>query len=120
MLYQELSSQVIGAVIAVHRELGPGLLEAPYHNALYYELAERGLAVAYNAPYPVFYKGRQVGEYFADLVVAGKIILEVKSVGLITAVHQAQLVNYLRIAGLRLGLLVNFHGERAQWQRFAV
>jgi GxxExxY protein len=85
MLYQELSSQVIGAVIAVHRELGPGLLEAPYHNAIYYELAERGLTVAYNAPYPVFYNSRQVGEYFADLVVAGKIIPEVESVGLLTA-----------------------------------
>lgn len=85
LLYQELSSQTIGAVIAVHKELGPGLLEAPYHNVLYYELAERGLAVAYNTPYPVFYKGRQVGEYLADLVVAGKIILEVKSVGRLTA-----------------------------------
>jgi GxxExxY protein len=120
MLYRELSSQVIGAVIAVHNELGPGLLEAPYHNALYYELQESGFSVQYNTPYPVVYKGNEVGEYFADLVVENKIIIEVKSVSELTKIHQAQLVNYLHISGLHLGLLVNFHGLKAAWQRFAV
>jgi len=120
MLYQELSSEVIGAVITVHKVLGGGLLEFPYHNALYYECKERGLLVQYNVPFPVFYKGKQVGEYFADLVVGGKVIVEVKSVGKLTEVHKAQLVNYLRIAGLRVGLLVNFQGVRAEWQRFVL
>ena len=120
MLYQELSQQVIGAFIAVHKGLGPGLLEAPYHNALYYELKGNGFGVVYNAPYPVYYKGEQVGEYFADIVVAGRIIVEVKSVGQVTDVHRAQLVNYLRIAGLKVGFIVNFHGLRAAWERFVV
>ena len=120
MLYQELSSQIIGALIEVHKKLGPGLLEAPYHNALYYELAGQGLSVGYNTPFPVYYKGEQVGEYYADLTVAGKVIVEVKSVSSVTPVHRAQLINYLHISGYRLGLLVNFQGLKAKWERFVV
>ena len=120
MLYQELSSEVIGAFIAVHKVLGPGLLEAPYHNAMYYELRGRGINVTYNAPFPVYYKGNQVGDYFADLVVESKIIVEVKSVRQVTTVHQAQLVNYLTISGLKVGFIVNFQGRRAVWERFVM
>jgi GxxExxY protein len=117
MLYQALSEQVIGSFISVHKALGPGLLEAPYHNALYYELANRGFTVVYNAPYPVYYLGKEVGEYFADLTVEGKIIVEVKSVAALLPIHRAQLVNYLRISGFRLGFLTNFSGSRVDWQR---
>ena len=120
LLYRELSSDIIGAIISVHNALGPGLLEAPYHNALYYELVSRGHAVSYNTPYPVFYKGNQVGEYYADLTVADKVIVEVKSVSAVTAVHRAQVLNYLRIADIRLGLIVNFHGVKAVWERFVL
>ncbi len=120
MLYQELSGKVIGCIIRVHNELGPGLLEAPYHNALFYELKGQGLRVLYNAPFPVFYRGNQVGDYFADLVVESKIILEVKVVRELTDVHRAQLINYLRLAGLKVGLLVNFHGTRVKWERLVL
>ena len=120
MLYPELSKLVIDGVIKVHKELGPGLLESCYHNALYFEFKEMGLEVAYNAPFNVFYHGQQVGEYFADLVVNGQVIIEVKAVNALSAAHEAQLINYLRISGCRLGFLVNFRGQRAVWKRFVV
>ena len=120
MLYEELSTTIVDAVIAVHKALGPGLLEMPYHNALYMELRAQGLAVTYNAPFPVYYRGEQVGDYFADLVVEGKIVIEVKSVREVGQAATAQLINYLRISGCRLGFLVNFHGTRATWKRYVV
>jgi GxxExxY protein len=120
MVYQDITERVIGGFIAVHKALGPGLLEFPYHNALYYELVEQGLKVVYNPAYPVFYKGQQVGDYYADLVVEGKVIIEVKSVVRITQVHEAQLLNYMHISGLEVGFLVNFRGRKAEWNRFVL
>lgn len=120
MLYPELSKTIIDAVFAVNRSLGSGLLEAPYHNALYYELKARGAVVKYNVGYVVSHRGQTVGEYYADLVVAGKVIIEVKAVCALTPVHEAQLINYLRISGLRLGFLINFGGCKATWKRLVV
>ena len=80
MLYHELSVKILDAVFEVHRALGSGLLEKCYHNALYYELQAAGLSVGYNVPFTVTYKGNVVGEYLADLVVDGKVVLELKSV----------------------------------------
>ena len=120
MLYPELSSTIIDAVFAVNRALGPGLLEALYHNALFYELKASGVPVEYNVGYTVFHRGQSVGEYFADLVAANKVIIEVKAVSALAAVHQAQLLNYLRISGLRLGFLITFGGIKATWKRLVV
>ena len=96
----------------VHSQMGPGLLEQCYHNALFFELRAQGLKAAY--------KGQQVGEYFADLVVENKVIIELKSVRAITSVHAAQLLNYLHISKCRLGILVNFQGSSLEWQRLVV
>lgn len=120
MLYKELSYQVIGCCMAVHKELGPGLLEQCYHNALFYELKEAGLNVVYNQPFSVRYKGNTVGEYFADLVVNNSVILELKSVKAINDSHKAQLINYLHISGCRVGYLLNFQGMQLEWQRLVV
>jgi GxxExxY protein len=120
MLYEELSHKVLDAVFAVHRELGPGLLEQCYHNALYYELAGLGLQVAYNAPFTVSYKGNVVGEYLADLVVSGKIALEIKSVHAFGNEHVAQLLNYLHISRCRLGYLINFQNSRVEFKRLVL
>ncbi|MDC7124240.1 MAG: GxxExxY protein [Spirochaetales bacterium] len=98
MLYEKLSYQIVGACMAVHRELGSGLLEQCYHNALFYELKASGLRVSYNVPFTVKYRGEVVGEYFADLVVDNKVILELKSVRALAPEHTAQLINYLHIA----------------------
>ena len=111
VLYEEISFQIIGCCLKVHRVLGAGLLEKCYHNALFYALKKAGFQVGYNVPYVVKYEGNVVGEYFADLVVDGKIILELKSVSRLGSAHQAQLINYLHISGCRVGYLLNFQNQ---------
>ena len=120
MIYPELSQIVIDSAFRVSRELGPGLLEGCYHNALYYELGASGVNVSYNMPYVVKYHGEVVGEYFADLVVNGKIILELKSVKAFTGEHTAQLLNYLHISGCKLGYLLNFQNSRFEFKRYVL
>ena len=120
LLYEELSNKIVGGFIRVHGELGPGLLESCYHNALFYELKSAGLGVVYNAPFNVFYRGEQVGEFYADLAVNSRVIIEIKAVRALSAANEAQLLNYLHISGCRVGYLVNFMGERVVWKRFVV
>lgn len=105
----EIGTIVVDAAIAVHRELGPGLLESVSVAALAHELRERGLGVACQVAIPVAYKGMRFEEGFrADMVVADKVIVEVKSVEKVTPAHKKQLQTYLRLSGLRLGYLLNF------------
>jgi GxxExxY protein len=106
-----LSKQVLDAAFAVHTELGPGLLESTYVACLKYELEARGLRVQAEVPCPVVYKGNKLAEigYRIDLLVEGQLVIEVKAVEVIAAVHRAQLLSYLRHSGIRLGLLLNFH-----------
>ena len=120
MLHESLSFKIIGCCFRVHNELGAGLLEQCYHNALFYELRACGFKVGYNAKFNVRYRGQLVGEYFADLLVEDKIILELKAVKRLNKVHYAQIMNYLHISGCHLGLLVNFQGSQLEWKRFAV
>jgi GxxExxY protein len=120
MLYPEVSKQVVDGFFAVHRELGSGLLESCYHNALFYELRRQGLGVEYEKPLSVSYRGQVVGEFYADLVVENRVIIEVKAVTEFSRFMDAQLLNYLRISGLRLGFLVNFQGIKAEFKRFIV
>ncbi|HAK45185.1 MAG TPA: GxxExxY protein [Spirochaeta sp.] len=120
VLYKDLSYQIIGCALEVHSGIGPGLLEQCYHNALYFQLKEAGFNVGYNKSYNVEYKGNIVGEYFADLVVDNKIILELKSVKQLGDAHMAQLINYLHISGCRVGYLLNFQSAQLEFQRMVV
>ncbi len=120
MLYPELSNLIIDGVVKVHNSLGSGLLESCYHNALFFELKKAGLKVAYNAPFNVLYEGEQVGEYYADLAVNGRVIIEIKAVRALGPANEAQLLNYLHISGYRLGYLINFQGTKAVWKRYIV
>lgn len=120
LLYEELSNKIIGAFFSVHNELGAGLLESCYHNALFFALKSLGLNVVYNAPFNVFFRNEQVGEFYADLAVNIKIIIEIKAVKVLSSAHEAQLLNYLHISKCRVGYLVNFQGERVVWKRFVV
>lgn len=106
----ELSNVVIGAAIEVHKHLGPGLLEAVYRGCLAHELMERGISVEREVVMPVRYKGIEfsVG-YRADLIVEKRIIVELKAVDSLQPIFTAQLLSYLRMSGLKLGLLVNFN-----------
>jgi len=119
MELRELTYTIIGCCFAVHKNLGPGLLESCYHNGLYYELQHASLAVRYNVPYAVSHRGYTVGEYFADLVVENRVIIEVKAVSGFNPAHTAQLLNYLSISSCPVGLLVNFQGVSLEWRRLA-
>lgn len=104
-----LTEAIIGAAIEVHRHLGPGLLESTYEQALCVELELRGLALERQKCLPIEYKGHLLGEYRLDLLVAGAVVVEVKSVDRLDPIFDAQVLTYLRATGCRRGLLVNFN-----------
>ena len=106
---QELTERIIGCAIEVHRALGPGLLESAYVGALAIELAHRGIPFERQLRIPLNYRGRSIGDYFVDLVIADRVVVEVKSVVRLEPVFEAQVLTYLRITGLRVGLLLNFN-----------
>jgi GxxExxY protein len=109
----DLTHRIIGAAIAVHTELGPGLMESAYEVCLEHELKASGLSVQKQVPLPVFYKGVQLDAgYRIDLVVERAVVGEVKAVNAIEPVHEAQMLSYLRLSGHRVGLLINFHVPR--------
>jgi len=106
----ELSNQILGAAIEVHKALGPGLLESVYESALRIELDARGIESRRQIELPLLYKGRRLdGALRVDLLVADLVIVEVKSVDQFAEIHLAQLLTYLRLADKRLGLLINFN-----------
>ena len=106
----DFSREIIGAAVEVQRVLGTGLLESAYTAALAIELAERELGFAQEVSIPGSYKGRTLGTAFrADFVVEQSVIVEVKAIEATTELHRAQLLSYLRLSGLKLGLLINFH-----------
>lgn len=107
---KELTARVIGACVEVQKVFGPGLLESAYAGALAHELVLAGLMHQREVPIPAIYKGNPVGQGFrADFIVERQLILELKTVESIHAVHRAQLLSYLRLSRLRLGLLINFN-----------
>ncbi len=106
----EISGMIVDAAYRIHRKVGPGLFESVYERILRYELERRGLLVLVQHPVPVIYDAIRIEEAFrADLIVENKVIVELKSVEAIHPVHQMQLLTYLRLSGLRLGLLINFN-----------
>ena len=106
----KLSSEIIGAAIEVHKALGPGLLESAYEECMCYELSLRRLSSERQKPLSVIYKGKRLNcGYRLDLVVENTIILELKSCEKIEPIHKAQLLTYLKLSGLKLGLLLNFN-----------
>jgi len=111
--YNQLSSKIIGSAIEVHRTLGPGLLESVYEKALVYEMQSNGLQTQQQVSLSIHYKDLRIdNSFFADIIVDKKIILEIKAREIILPVHKAQLLSYLRLTGMKLGLLINFHEEK--------
>ncbi len=107
-----LAQEVIGAAIEVHRVLGPGFLESVYEQALSVELELRGVRFQRQAPVAVVYKGRSIAESRLDLVIEGKLIVELKAVDQFAPIHTAQVLSYLKATGCQLGLLINFNVTR--------
>jgi GxxExxY protein len=110
LLYEELTRQIIGAAIEVHRVLGPGLLESVYERALCHELTLRNLSFKRQIAMSLHYKGIELeGGFRLDIVVAEKVIVELKSIAQILPVHEAQLLTYMRITNKPVGLIINFN-----------
>jgi len=107
----ELTEAIIGAAIEVHRELGPGLLESIYESALCIELSERDIPFQRQPRVPLFYKGHLLSEHRPDLVVADRVVVEVKCVEHLHPIHRAQVLTYLRVMKLETGLILNFKTE---------
>ena len=116
----EITYIINGAIFEVMRELGGGFLEKIYEKALMVELRNRGLKAESQVPIKVKYKGIEVGEYFADILVEDQVILEIKAVDSLQKIHEAQILNYLKATGMKIGLLVNFKHPKAEIKRFAM
>ena len=117
ILLKELSYAVIGSAMEVHRILGPGFLEAVYQAALAHELSLRSIAFEQYVKLPVSYKGQPIGNYEADFVIEGQIILELKAVSAISKAHESQAHHYLAATGLKLAIILNFGAESLQQKR---
>ena len=113
----DITYKINGAVFEVNRKLGAGFLEKVYQNALIVELKEIGLKAESQVPITVKYKGNDVGEYFADILVENQVILELKVVDALQKIHEAQLLNYLKATGYKVGLLVNFTQPKVEIKR---
>ncbi|MBL7951433.1 MAG: GxxExxY protein [Flavobacteriales bacterium] len=112
MTYKEISATIIGAAIEVHRELGPGLLEGVYELCLVEVIREKGLRVEQQIPVPIHFRGKDLGTTLRlDLIIEGRVIMEVKAVEAIHDSHLAQTLTYLKLTGCKLGLVINF-GQR--------
>ena len=110
---------IIGAAMEVHRELGSGFLEAVYHEALTIEMNSRNIQFVHEVELPVIYKGRQLAtSYRADFICFDNVIVEIKALGELKTLQEAQILNYLKATGLGVGLLINFGVESLQYKRF--
>ena len=120
MNIDDITYRIRGAVFEVNKVLGYGFLEKVYEKALMIELSSRGLSVENQVPLKVSYKEQIVGEYFTDLLVEGRVIIEIKAVTNLLKEHQAQLLNYLKATGIQVGLLVNFTRNKAEIKRLVL
>jgi len=116
----EITYKIRGAIFEVNRVLGAGFLEKVYEKALIIELRERAMNVKGQVPLRVLYKEKPVGEYYADILVEGQVIVELKTVEQLKKIHEAQLLNYLNATGIKVGLLVNFYSEKADIKRLVL
>ena len=113
MKFDEISNKVIGCAIEVHRSLGPGLLESTYEQCLAREMDLSGIAFKLQSPLPVEYKGIKLDcGYRVDMLIEDKLIVELKSVEKTLPIHEAQILTYMKLANIQVGLLINFNVER--------
>ena len=117
MKYEELTGQILEACFEVINELGAGFVESVYERAMLIALRQKGLSADNQYPLKVLFRGQCVGEFFADLLVEERIIVEAKAVKTLLPEHQAQLIHYLKATGLEVGLLVNFGNDKLEFKR---
>jgi GxxExxY protein len=117
VLHKELSYKIIGLAMKIHNELGGGFLEKVYENAMIVLLNKEGIVAKQQVSTPIYFEGQLIGDYYADIIVEDKIILELKAVECITDVHRAQALNYLKATKLKLAIIVNFSRPKLQMER---
>ena len=120
LLFEDETKKILNACMEVHKELGNGFLEAVYQEALELELKRQKIPYEREKLLPIMYKGKQLEkEYYADFVCFQKIILELKSVSVLTTSHKAQIINYLKASNNKIGLLINFGCNSLKWERIS-
>jgi len=117
MLYEELTHKILEACFEVSQEMGAGFLESVYHKSLLIALRQKGLKAQSQVPLVVKFCGEVVGEFYADVLVEDKVIVELKAVTALAPEHKAQVINYLKATGIEVGLLVNFGRPKIEYHR---
>jgi GxxExxY protein len=117
LIHRELSERILGCAMTVHNTLKPGLREKTYERALVYEFGKHGLKTEQQRSFDVMYDGKAIDTMIPDLIVGEAVIVDAKCVTAFDDTHFAQIIGYLSITGLRLGLLINFKHSRLQWKR---
>jgi len=115
--HNELTRAVIGAAMEVHSNLGPGFLESVYEAALAIELNLRNVLYERQKAIPVMYKGEKAKDFFCDFLIDGKVLVELKAIQIMTEIEEAQVLNYLKVTGLQVGLLINFGQRSLKYKR---
>jgi GxxExxY protein len=116
--YSDITQAVIGCAFEVINELGAGYLESVYENSLLLALRQKGISAKAQYPIKVTFRGECVGDFYADVLVEGKVLVELKAVKAIAPEHQAQIINYLNATGIEVGLLINFGNPKLEYKRF--
>ena len=116
--YEQITKSVIGCAFEVINELGAGFLESVYEKALLLALQQKGLSAKSQYPVKVMFRGECVGDFYVDIFVEDKVIVELKAVKTILPEHQAQIINYLNATGIEVGLLINFGNSKLEYKRF--
>ncbi len=120
LLLKDEVYQIVGCAMEVLNTLGHGLLEKPYENALVVEFGLKGIPFKQQARFPVIYKTVQVGEYIPDLIAFDQVVVDAKTIEAIGNNEKAQIINYLKITGLRVGLILNFKHAKLEWERIVL
>jgi GxxExxY protein len=117
LIHKELVFQIVGCAMKVHRELGYGFLEKVYENSLMLLLKKENIEARQQCPVPVHFEDHIVGEYYANILIEGKVLVELKTVDKIINAHYVKLLNYLKATGIRLGLLLNLGPRKLEYER---
>ena len=119
-LHRDLVFRIVGCAFDVIKEVGHGLHEKPYENALVLAFQDAGISIQQQMAFPILFKARQVGEYIPDLIADGAVIIDTKVIDRITDHERGQMLNYLRVTGLRVGLIINFKRAKMEWERIVL
>lgn len=117
LIYKDLTYKIIGLAMEVHNELGYGFLEKVYENAMKVQFSKNNIKADFQVQFKVNFKGEIIGEFYPDIIVDDKVILELKAVEKINDIHKAQILNYLKVTKLKLGLILNFSKEKLEYER---